>query len=135
MTLRRPLQYKTVVMISSYTNSDHSIQNCGRFSCFRTCCDEHDDSGTKCLGCDSFFTYCLRNVDTLTPGCPEDGTIMMSDVNPDDAYIDFSMNTVLGLDNPLVFHGLTDTWNVSINYLFHTKLFHRYTNRGLNNLC
>ena len=82
------------------------------------CCDGFDSGSFDCYRCDSFFTYCLRNVDTLTAGCPEDVNIMRSGVNPDDAPIDFSQNTVLGLDNPLVFQGLSDNWNVSI-ILFH----------------
>ena len=115
ITLTRLPQYKIAVMISSYTNPLQARILCS--SCMDdtpACCDGHDGLG-GCLRCDSFFTYCLRNVDTLTPGCPEGGTIMMSDVNPDDASIDFSQNTVLGLDNPIVFQGLSDTWNVSIN--------------------
>ena len=105
-------------MISSYTNPLQARILCS--SCDDTvCCDGHDGLG-GCLRCDSFFTYCLKNVDTRTDDFPEDGTTMMSDVNPDDASIDFSQNTVLGLNNPIVFQGLNDTWNVSI--LFHADL-------------
>ena len=113
ITLSRLPQYKIEVMIDSYTNPYDRLPNCDGLRCFRVCCDGHDGSG-GCRRCDSFFTYCLKDIDTLTPSCPENGTIMMSDANPDDAYIDFSQNTVLGLNNPLVFQGLTDTWNVSI---------------------
>ena len=107
-------QYEIAVTIGGYTNPRHSRQSCSSSVCFRACCDGHDGSG-GCHRCDSFFTYCLKDIDTLTPGCPEGGTIMMSDVNPNDASIDFSQNTVLGLDNPLVFQGINHTWNVSIN--------------------
>ena len=118
ITLTRLPQYKIAVMISSYTNPVQARILCS--SCMDiVCCDGHDSLG-GCLRCDSFFTYCLRNVDTRTDDCPEDGTIMMSDVNPNDASIDFSQNTVLGLNNPIVFQGLNDTWNVSI--LFHAGL-------------
>ena len=117
ITLTRLPHYNIVVMIGDYTNPHHSrLSTCNFSRCFKTCCDGHDGSG-RCYHCDSFFTYCLRHVDTLTADCPEGGTIMRSDVNPNNKSIDFSQNTVLGLDNPLVFHGLNDTWNVSINFI------------------
>ena len=106
-------QYEIVVMIGGYTNPYHGRQSCSNSACLRVCCDGHDGSG-NCHRCDSFFIYCLRNFDTLTADCPEGGTVMRSNVNPDDASIDFSQNTVLGLDNPLVFQGINHTWNVSI---------------------
>ena len=116
-TLTRLPQYEIVVMIDGYTNPYNArpiSSSCSGSQCSRICCDGHDGQG-GCYRCDSFFTYCLRNVDTLKTDCPEGGTIMRSDVNPNDASVDFSQNTVLGLDNPLIFQGLTDTWNVSIN--------------------
>lgn len=41
------------------------------------------------------------------------GSRISNGSNTDDAPIDFSQSSVLGLDNPLTLEGLTDTWNVS----------------------
>ena len=42
---------------------------------------------------------------------------IQSEVNQNDAAIDFSQSTILGLSNPVVIPGLTNDWNVS--YLQH----------------
>ena len=61
-------------------------------------------------GCDSYFYYCLRSVGTTGPGCSGGRT---SQVNLNDAALDFSQAMVLGLPNPLPLPGLTREWNVS----------------------
>ena len=120
ITSTRLPQYKISVMIGNYTNPMQSRILCvDAMQCINNwspqCCDGHDGDGNCHHGCDSFFTYCLRNVDSLTAGCPEGGNIMRSAINLNDASIDFSQNTVLGLHNPLVFQGLNGAWNVSIS--------------------
>ena len=107
-------------MISNYTNPhQHKLWGsvCFSSSCETDCCDGFNQHSFSCNdGCDSFFTCCLRNINTLTAGCPDlDGnTTRSSAVNPNDAPIDFSQDTVLGLENPLIFQGINHTWNVSI---------------------
>ena len=44
---------------------------------------------------------------------------MQSDVNVNDADIDFSQSTVLGLNNPLNLPGLTNDWNMSVLIINH----------------
>ena len=120
-TSSRLAQYEIAVMIGGYINPhqvrqiSNSSCNPSRSRCDNMCYDGHAGSEV-CHRCDSFFTYCLRNVDTatLSAGCPEGGNILKSDINPNDTSIDFSQNPVLGLDNPLIFQGLDYTWNVSI---------------------
>ena len=117
ITLTGLPQYEVEVTIDGYTNPNQARPSCNHVTdCpYTSCCDGFNSMSFVCHRCDSFFTYCLRSVDTLRDGCPEGGNnTIRSDVNPDDASIDFSQNTVLGLDNPLVFQGINDTWNVSI---------------------
>ena len=117
ITLTGIPQYEIAVTIDGYTNPQQTRCSNNMNICrhrHNECCDGFNSGTFECNRCDSFFTYCLRNFDTLTTGCPEDGSTMRSDVNPNDASIDFSQNTVLGLDNPLVFQGINHTWNVSI---------------------
>ena len=40
--------------------------------------------------------------------------MIQSDVNENDAAVNFSQSTVLGLSNPLNFPGLTNDWKVSV---------------------
>ena len=103
-------------MIRDFNNpSQQRLFACNEVRCFYLCCDGLNSTSSLCHHCDSYFAYCLRNVGTLTAGCPEDGNTMRSDTNTNNTFIDFSQNTVFGLDNPLVFHGLNGTWNVSIH--------------------
>ena len=78
------------------------------------CCD---GSGTCTNGgrrCDTFFIFCLRPLGTLVFGCGFSSAIVIqSDVNENDAVINFSQSTILGLSNPINFPGLTNDWNVS----------------------
>ena len=104
-------QCSITVMIDNYANLTQiaPVKLCTVFPCImvseRKCCDGFDSGSFQCHRCDSYFTYCLRKVDTLTAGCPEDGHIMSSDGNPNYVSIDFSQSTVLGLVNPLIFQG------------------------------
>ena len=61
------------------------------------------------------ITYGIINLTGLNVIATMEVNIMRSDVNPNDTSIDYSQNTVLGLSNSLVFHVLTNTWNMSIS--------------------
>ena len=80
------------------------------------CCD--GGSGPCTNGdrrCDSFFTYCLRPLGTPGFNCgSRSGSEIQSDMNENNAAVDFSRSTVLGLTNPINFPGLTNDWNVSV---------------------
>ena len=86
------------------------------FQCFFPCCD--DGSGPCTNGdrrCDTFFTYCLRPLNTTERGCSStSGNVLQSDVNENDAAVNFSQSTVLGLSKPINLPGLTNDWNVSV---------------------
>ena len=124
INMTRVQQYEVVVMVVNYANPSHSARrqfsnSCRGFNC--SCCDDprpdfrRDGFGNCYDGCDSSFVYCLRKVDALDgSGCLGGGSILRSNTNYDDRSIDFSQNIVLGLHNPLVFPGLSDTWEVSI---------------------
>ena len=118
--MTRVLQYEVVVMVDNYTNPSQSARRQTSNSCRGSncsCCDspERDGSGNCQNGCDSSFDYCLRKVDGGAACSGHGGgTVLRSYTNFDDGSIDFSQNSVLNLNNPLVFQGLTDTWKVSI---------------------
>lgn len=63
--------------------------------------------------CDSKFVYCLRPLGTQDPQQECSDGKRVSSVNANDDAIDFSNDTVLGLSNPLILHGLTREWSVS----------------------
>ena len=65
--------------------------------------------------CDTFFTYCLRPLNTTGFDCgSSSGSEIQSGVNENDAAVNFSQSTVLGLSNPINLPGLTNDWNVSV---------------------
>ena len=101
--------YQLEVTVFGYNNPNGRCQNCGDL---RGCCDEFDI--TSCFGsdrCDSFFTYCLRTIGSTGRGCSYSGN-QRSDRNTDDRPLDFSQNMVLGLENPIILQGLTETYMV-----------------------
>ena len=109
--------YVLQLEILGYDNPTQQRISCNRFVCFGVCCD--DGSGPCTNGdrrCDTFFTYCLRPLNATGSGCgsPSSGHEIQSDVNVNDAAVDFSQSTVLGLSNPINFSGLTNDWNVSV---------------------
>ena len=109
--------YILQLQLLGYNNpTQQRINFCNSNQCFGPCCDA--GSGPCRNGdrrCDTFFTYCLRPLDTLVFGCgSSNGSEIQSDVNEDDAAVNFSQSTVLGLSNPINFPGLTNDWNVSV---------------------
>ena len=119
-------RYEVAVAISNYSNPQQIRPLCnGR--CFNTlfyCCDNDLGLQSDCpenmveSRCDIYFVYCLRSRLDTTPGlvqCPDTTEAMTSDVNQNDRPLNFSQSKVLGLDNPLIFQGLTENWTVSLS--------------------
>lgn len=80
------------------------------------CCDQQLTNLLPCLGvlrCDSYFSYCLRPIGSEGDSCSYFGS-RMSTANRDDEHVDFTQNTVLGLENPLQLQGLTANYAVRI---------------------
>ena len=109
-------EYTVQVRIYSYSNPTESCVICigpeGQTDPSPRCCDTED---RECIGleahCDTFYRYCLRPLGTTgTSGC-SGGKI--STINENDAPIDFSNRTVLGLRNPFILPGLGAKWKVS----------------------
>lgn len=77
----------------------------------RECCDSFGE--TYCNDslhlCDSYFVYCLGN----QAGCIS-GTERRSEVNINDGPLNFSLNSVLGLENPIIISGATGSYTVSV---------------------
>lgn len=87
------------------------------------CCDRYNKFRSPCESderCDSYFTYFVRRLGSTDRGenCTQGSSLSeqqgISLPNVDDASIDFSNATVLGLANPLVLRGLDNRWNVSV---------------------
>lgn len=85
------------------------------------CCDDFESrscgtAGVSSRRCDTYFLYCLLpiNTNTATYGRnPVPCTVIaQSESTVNDAPIDFSQSTVLGLSNPLIFSGISSTWEV-----------------------
>ena len=107
-------RYILQVTISGYINP---FQRCAGCASLSRCCDTNFNTNS-CFGnrrCDTFFFFCLRPIDSNVrngTGCSYSGNLT-SEVNENDATINFDQTTFLGLDNPLTLEGLTDAWNVS----------------------
>ena len=114
-------RYIIQVQLNDYNNPDQRLAtSCnppGGFECvFGVCCD--GGLGARISGdrrCDTFFVYCLRPLSTGSQlGCGSgSGRVIRSDVNENDATLDSSQSTVLGLSNPFTLPGLTNNWNMS----------------------
>ena len=97
------------------------------------CCDRHRNLNlcTDFQRCDSYFTYHVRRLGSTEGGenCTLSrvtGDHRTSRPNFDDANVDFTNATVLGLDNPFTLAGLDNKWNVCslaiIRYSVHDQL-------------
>ncbi len=105
--------YDIIVRIYNYTNPT----NTGAFRGASNCCDNSRQDGDVCSTtnrrCDNIFTFCVKTLDDSANGtssCMSD--LMTSETNWNDAHIDFTMSTWLGLDNPLRLNGITTAWQV-----------------------
>ena len=77
------------------------------------CCDENRVSG--CTGgrrCDSYFIYCLRPLGSEGEGCSDYEPRMSTHNQDDDDPIDVTQSMVLGLENPLILQGITESYDV-----------------------
>ncbi len=116
--------YVIIVRIYDYSNPS----NTGVYRGPDNCCDDNRQSGGVCDTtngrCDNRFTFCMK-----TLGDSADGTtscmsevLMTSVTNFNDAPINFTAPTWLGLDNPLRLNGISIAWQVTMtddiyNYL------------------
>ena len=82
-----------------YVKFDHSI----------CCCDGQNNNG--CRKCDYRFVSCIIPLTETT--CGPNSQTYTSEVNENSANVDFTSDMLLGLQNPLIFTGLTPTYNVS----------------------
>ena len=112
--------YMLEVNVYGYNNPTGRCQDCGSRKAPEVmgCCDLHTSKDLICsrdllLLCDSYFYYCLRALGSEGGHCSYFGNVI-SNVNRNDAFIDFSQSMVLGLDNPLILPGLTNNWTVSL---------------------
>ena len=103
--------YDIIVRIYNYTNPT----NTGAFRGADRCCDWDRQDGVCSTSrrCDNIFTFCVKTLDDSADGtssCMSD--LMTSQTNDNDALIDFTGSTWLGLDNPLRLTGITTAWQV-----------------------
>ena len=109
--------YTLQAQLLGYDNPNQlRFNGCNNGGCFTECCDGTGTCTNGFRRCDTFFIFCLRPFGSGNPlSCgSSSGSEMQSNVSIDaDATFDFSQSTFLGLSNPLVFQGLTNTWNVS----------------------
>ena len=104
--------YVIIVRIYDYSNPSNTGVDRGPDNC----CDDTRQSGvcSSLRRCDNRFTFCVK-----TLGDSADGTsscmsevLMTSVTNFNDAPIDFTGSTWLGLDNPLRLNGISIAWQV-----------------------
>ena len=110
--------YQVEVRLLGYENPTQTCQECLRNDRQRRCCDSNNLATRGCSDgsrCDSYFIYCLRafdDEDSREGGC-SDRERMTSGRNWGDGSIDFTQDTVLGLDNPFYLQGLRSDYMVS----------------------
>lgn len=80
----------------------------------RGCCDQFQTSFCNNSHypeglCDSYFVYCIGD----KGGRCVPGTKRRSGVNINDRPLDFTQTSVLGLENPIIISGATDSYTVS----------------------
>ena len=112
--------YNVHIQLHGYDNpTQQRFLFCNDNSCFTGCCDGNivGECTSGSSRCDTCFFFCLRPVlnSPVSTDCdPNNNSVMQSNVeNDNDENFDFSRSTFLGLNNPLVFQGLTNAWNVS----------------------
>ena len=106
--------YKVEVMVLFY---DNPTNVCAERPL--SCCDRllASDPCTEDARCDNYFQYCLRPINTTasTRGCMSAEKYIISEVSQDGATINFTQPIVLGLPNPFMLEGLTETLEVSVH--------------------
>ena len=111
--------YLLEVTLNGYENRDGRCIDCPQRSIIHSCYDDFgrfDDWNLSYLACDSYFVFCLRIFNTRWGrfNCQENykGTRVTS-ANINDAPLDYTNKTVLGLENPFLLPGLTEDYKVS----------------------
>ena len=107
--------YQLEVTVFGYNNPTGRCRECvASNNVLSGCCDAFRQI-SNCIGnfsCDSFFVYCLRQpIGRIGRDCSYFGD-QMSDSNRDDGRLDFSQSPLLGLENPIVLQGLTNSYKV-----------------------
>ena len=106
--------YVIIVRIYDYSNPSNTGVDRGPDNC----CDDTRQSGvcSSLRRCDNRFTFCVK-----TLGDSADGTsscmsevLMSTETNLNDAPINFTGSTWLGLDNPLRLNGISTAWQVCL---------------------
>ena len=107
------------------TGTCYDPQRCVRNDGQHRCCDDSRASG--CTGsdrCDSYFIYCLRPLGSERQGCSGYEERISSRNQDDNTPIDVTQNTVLGLENPLILRGITESYDVRyLNGIFEANQF------------
>ena len=109
--------YQLEVTVFGYDNPTARCQGCGSL---QGCCESFDSTSCGNDHCDSYFTYCLRTIGSTGRGCFYFGN-RISDRNDNDGSLDFSQSMVLGLENPIILWGLTNTYMVGFFPRFHSR--------------
>ena len=95
--------------VLNYTNPTGRCRDCQQngFEWSSSCCDDFEqfDDCSGSLLCDSYFTYCLKPFGSEERGC-DNKQNWTSTVNEDDGWVNFTQETVLGLENPIKLLGL-----------------------------
>ena len=122
--------YIIQTQLHSYDNpTQQRLRACINDRCFVAgCCDAGEGNCTSGeRRCDTFFVFCLRplGIAEYRLGCGSNGgSVIQSDVNVNDAAINFSQSSFLGLNNPVDLPGLTNDWNVSCTRYNHCMHVH-----------
>ena len=102
--------YQLEVTVFGYNNPTGRCEECTWEQ--NACCDS---SATDCNGdnlCDSYFIYSVQRPLGGTDRDCSYSINQTSNINHNDAPLDFSQSPVLGLENPVILQGLTDTYMV-----------------------
>ncbi len=106
--------YIIIVRIYDYSNPSNTGVDRGASKC----CDSNRETGDVCnetrRRCDNRFTFCVKTLDDSADGtssCMSE-VLMTSVINFNDAPINFTGSTWLGLDNPLRLNGTSTAWQV-----------------------
>ena len=113
--------YLLEVRLNGYENRDGKCIGCPRRmnTDASSCYDDFGrfgDCNHPDRACDSYFIFCLKTFGTWREryNCQQnyEGTRVIS-VNVNDALLDYTYKTVLGLENPFLLPGLTEEYKVS----------------------
>ena len=104
------------VHVQSYSNPTNRAVGQGG-----ECCDPLSGGNHSCIEtklCDSYFIFCLRPLNTsrIQRGC--DTPNITSDISDNNASIDFTQPTFLGITNPFYLNA-SGPWQVRVFHYSH----------------